>query len=296
MPNAFEEAISNSSFKLRELKENEINSILNSANDLYEYISKFLPLQLCSGKNSGVHNGQEDVQDSDGGLPVMSFGKASRAKTIEELHKRIETLRGKKTYKEKLLKKGLKNRLKKKQKLEERKQMKNIARKQAKQEKNEIEEVEELKDQKPAKETENSLQFSKIIVSSSDVNQKNQVSDPKRLLQKVEKANKKLKMLEIKGKKDKLQEIKTKKTWDAAIQKAEGVKVKDDVELLKKSISKIKQRKAKSKKKWEERENAVKNKKEETQKKRQENINKKKQERKKKRTKVLVKKGRILPR
>ncbi|CAH1402597.1 unnamed protein product [Nezara viridula] len=303
MADMFKQSIISSSFKLLELKEKKILNSITDADLLCGYINKFLPHKFTT--NHGKNNQIEEDSENDGleipDEPAQSENtvvKTSRAKTIEELYKRIETLRGKRTnYKEKLLKKGLKNRLKKKQKLEERKNLKkkNIKLEKLKSEDSSSETGNDTKDTLIKEQPEeNSITFNKFLLSESDQIQKPR-SDPKSLLTKLEKKKLKLKKLELKGKKEKLTEIKSKEAWDTAIQKVEGVKIKDDIELLKKSVSKIKNRKNKSKKKWEEREKLVESKKEKVQKKRQENIVKKRKERSKKRTKVLVKKGRILP-
>lgn len=118
--------------------------------------------------------------------------------------------------------------------------------------------------------------------------------DPFRRLQKVEKSNKKLREMEERGRVEKVKEIKGRIAWNVAIQKAEGLKVKDDVELLKKSVRKIRNAKNRSKKKWEERENSKVQNMEEAQKKRKMNLLNKKKEKKKKKMKKLIKKGRVV--
>ncbi|XP_014282605.1 surfeit locus protein 6 homolog [Halyomorpha halys] len=303
MADTFKQCLLSSSFKLLEIKEKKILLNITNADLLCGYVNKFLPHKFTTNHGKNNQN-EEDSENDELELPEKpsllenAVAKTSRAKTIEELHKRIETLRGKRaSYKERLLKKGLKNRLKKKQKLEERK---NLKKNNIKLEKLESENVifEPNNDTKDAlikdEPEETDIKFNKFLISESDSTPKQRL-DPKSLLAKLEKKKLKLKKLESKGKQEKLTEIKSKEAWDSAIQKAEGVKVKDDIELLKKSVSKIKNRKNKSKRKWEEREKQVESKKEKVQKKRQENIVKKRKERSKKRTKMLVKKGRILP-
>lgn len=91
------------------------------------------------------------------------------------------------------------------------------------------------------------------------------------------------------------QELKEKMAWKAALAKAEGQKVKDDPDLLKKSVKKQEQIKRASAKKWEARKEGVKKAQEERQRKREVNINKRKDEKKNKKLKRAVKRGRVIP-
>jgi len=104
--------------------------------------------------------------------------------------------------------------------------------------------------------------------------------DPKAALNKIKKHKEKLQSLEAIGKTERVKTIEEKTAWSTAMAKAEGVKVKDDVDLLKKSIKKIDQRKKKSKQKWEDRKESVEKRKDFKQKKRSENISKRKQDKK----------------
>jgi hypothetical protein len=91
---------------------------------------------------------------------------------------------------------------------------------------------------------------------------------PQVLLKKVEANRSKLEQLP----EDLREQIKEKQLWAATLKRAEGEKVKDKPELLKKSIKKEKAKKRKSAKKWKERIDAVKREQKEKQKKRAENI------------------------
>ena len=83
--------------------------------------------------------------------------------------------------------------------------------------------------------------------------------------------------------------------WENAINKASGVKVKDNIELLQKTIRRREGAKKKSTKEWTSREEKVKEKEKEKIAKRNENLAKRKKDKKEKKTKKLIKKGRIIP-
>jgi len=83
--------------------------------------------------------------------------------------------------------------------------------------------------------------------------------------------------------------------WKNVMQKAQGVKVKDDEGLIKKSIKRKENIKKHSQKKWEKRDKEVKEKMAEKQQKRTTNIRAKKDEKIKKKVKKMTKKGRLVP-
>ena len=83
--------------------------------------------------------------------------------------------------------------------------------------------------------------------------------------------------------------------WKNVMEKAQGVKVKDDETLIKKSIKRKEEIKKQSKKKWEQREKEVEAKKTAKQQKRVANIRAKKDEKIKKKVKKMSKKGRLVP-
>lgn len=89
--------------------------------------------------------------------------------------------------------------------------------------------------------------------------------------------------------------LKQKQQWQNVLQKAEGVRVKDDPELIKKSLKKKEKQKEKSKKEWKQRESKVEEKIKERQDKRARNIKKKKEGRINQKITKAKKKGRIIP-
>uniref|UniRef100_A0A146LX86 Surfeit locus protein 6 n=1 Tax=Lygus hesperus TaxID=30085 RepID=A0A146LX86_LYGHE len=247
-------------------------------------------------------SGDEQTVDKIDRKKGPQFGSATRAKTIAELKERLAKMRGKKLdYQERLKKKGIKSRLTKKERLEERAKLKKEKMK-AKKTKGNLtkptaseDEKADVKSDVPKKPLpEPKMVFSKLELPEEEKFKKKVNKDPKRMLQKIQKSQAKLKMLEEKGKVETVKKIKEKLTWDKAIQKAEGVKLKDDVELLKKTIRRKTEIKNKSKKKWDQRKESVEHRKEEAQKKRKENITKKKKEKKTKKIKKSIKKGRVV--
>lgn len=101
--------------------------------------------------------------------------------------------------------------------------------------------------------------------------------------------------MEKSGEITKAKELKERDAWNNVLAKAEGVKVKDNVELLKKTIARKERQKKVSKNKWDERNDVLEKTKKEKQDKRTNNLLKKKQEKKEKTKKKAIKKGRFVP-
>ncbi|KRY27931.1 Surfeit locus protein 6 [Trichinella spiralis] len=80
--------------------------------------------------------------------------------------------------------------------------------------------------------------------------------DYARLLEKVERRQEKLQELE-KNDPKKAEKVKQQFIWDSAVKRAEGLKIKDDRNMLKKGLKMKEKRKASKKKKWQERKEAV---------------------------------------
>lgn len=221
-----------------------------------------------------------------------------RAKSLTELQERLNSMKGKSkmSYKDKMLKKGIKNKLKKKTKTDERKMQKKLV-DFAKMKTEEVKEEQvNEKASKPVFNSEGKMVFSKFDFSAiGDKNKKKGPTDPKQLLKKLEKQKEKIVSLEEQGDVEKAIEVKEKIVWKNALAKASGEKVRDDETLLKKSIKTREQKHKSSKKKWEARKEAVEKSKEERQSKRQENIDKRKKTKKVNKLKKAAKKGRVIP-
>lgn len=160
--------------------------------------------------------------------------KIERAHTCSELHEKLEKLKGVKKldYKQKLLKKTLKNKIKKNTKKEQRLLQKKLARIEqnaAGDSKIKIdnEEVPKVPKPKPVFNSEGKMVFSKFDFSEIGVKKKlpkNQ-NDPKKMLQQLQQKKEKLKQLENLGDKEKVEDIKEKEAWKSALAKASGEKV-----------------------------------------------------------------------
>ena len=151
---------------------------------------------------------------------------------------------------------------------------------------------------KPVFNKEGQMVFSKFDFTDSNKKEKHKNEfrgkDYKRLLEKVEKRNEKINKVKSKDETaGKVLEDKFK--WKAALDKAEGEKVKDNPELLKKALKRKEKMKVKSKKKWQDRENTVKKHQDAKQEKRTKNIQNRKQNKKDNKLKKAKKKGRIIP-
>lgn len=242
-------------------------------------------------------------------FPQASTEK-SRASSLIELQQRLQEVKKTKkklSYKEKLLKKGLKNRIKKKSKQDDR----NAEQKLKRAAKLHLGETNESQDnqtqtdkagnegktkEKPVFNKEDHVVYSKIDFANLGKKKvKKQEKDPKKLLENLKREKEMVKKLETSGEAEKAALVKEKTAWKNALAKAEGQKVKDDEELLKKTVKRKEQKVRSSKKKWEQRAEKVKQGIEERQKKRTENIEKRKKEKKVKKLKSAAKRGKIIP-
>ncbi|XP_077969128.1 surfeit locus protein 6 homolog [Styela clava] len=109
------------------------------------------------------------------------------------------------------------------------------------------------------------------------------------LLAKVESKKEKLENL-ISSNPEEAETVMKKDTWDKALAKASGTKVKDDPELLKKSIKKEKSIKRQHAKKWKERDQSVQEKMQKKQDRRKRNIQARKDQSKNKKVSKRMKK------
>ncbi|XP_065334536.1 surfeit locus protein 6 homolog [Cloeon dipterum] len=152
--------------------------------------------------------------------------------------------------------------------------------------------------EKPVFNAAGKMVFSKFDFSSTGAEKekpKKAEKDPRKLLEKINKQKKKIQELENSNEKEQVEQMKEKQVWQTALKRMKGEKVKDDPELLKKTIKKDKQLKNRSAKKWKERQENVSNLQKAKQEKRNENIAKKKEQKKSNIKKKNIKRGRAVP-
>ena len=130
------------------------------------------------------------------------------------------------------------------------------------------------------KESSNPIKFSQIQEFQKEGEFKRKRGDTSSLLHSALQKKQKLQELESKDA-SKAQEIKEKSVWSKMEALASGVKVKDDVQLLKKTLKKKESLKKKSSKEWKNREESVSLNKLQRQQKRQENLLARKESKKK---------------
>lgn len=281
-----------------------VKQLLLKENEFISQIFSKTPLpvsELVSGDQSNIIT-QNNKTASKGQIFSNLNGKVKRAQTFEELHARLEGLRNIKRlgYKEKQLKKNLKNRIKKISKREEHaKQKKAVKIEQTASSLSKIKkedgEVPKIPRPKPIFNSEGKMVFSKFDFSEIGTKKKPPKKDTKKILLELKQKKEKLKEMEQSGEIEKAQELKEKDAWKSALAKASGEKVKDDPDLLKRTIKRKDQQKKQSAKKWESRLENVQKGIRERQEKRQDNIMKRKKEKKLNKLKKAAKKGRAMP-
>ena len=144
---------------------------------------------------------------------------------------------------------------------------------------------------KPVNNANGQMVFSKFDFINDKKDKKKM--DPKAALTNINKQKQKIKKVEEKGDSEAVKEMQETSAWSKAMEKTEGAKVKDDVELLKKSIKKQEQRKKSAAKKWDARNADVNKRKDAKIQKRNDNIAKRKKDKKDNKMKKLAKKGRV---
>jgi len=151
--------------------------------------------------------------------------------------------------------------------------------------------------EKPVFNSEDKMVFTKFDFSSLGSEKENtkKSQTPKNLLKRISEQKEKVHKLEADDKMDQAKLLKEKSTWQTALKKIRGIKVKDDPELLRKTIRRDQQMKKQSEKKWKDRQRKVKKEISDKQKTRNANIDKKKDERKQFVKKKAIKRGRIVP-
>jgi len=151
---------------------------------------------------------------------------------------------------------------------------------------------------KPIFNKDGKMVFSKFDFSDGTTHKDSRKADVptgknyKALLQRAEKKKEKISKLATTDE-DKAREVSRKEMWKSALSKAEGVKVRDNPELLKKALKKHEKKKEHSRTTWKAREEHVAKQMQDRQDKRARNISKKKDGRANKKLKKAQKQGRV---
>lgn len=240
-----------------------------------------LQQEEASGTKSSDKSESEDEGDSkDKGFSVEKVPSGKIGDLRARLHERIQLLQGKR--KASSLPKNHQERPKKKAKSEikiEKKKLNEIS--QFKKDQND-----NISAQSAGKKVVN--EKGEVVFSKFDFMERNKKAkhggkarEYKKLLAKAE--NRKKKLEELKGKDaGKAREVQEKQAWKSALEKAEGMKVKDDPKLLKKSLKRQEKQKEKSKMQWKDRKEQQQKQIEEKQKMRQKHLKERAESKKKK--------------
>jgi len=265
-----------------------------------------IPKHKMEGEEADNDDGDENLEKGFHALSAEQkkqlFGKkGNRASSLQELQQRyvdkMSDLKGNRAD-------GRKNKKGKLSKVEKKKMMREAKKKLGKAGKLHLNQLSEDKKGKVGKgnkqkskvfNEQGKMVFSKFDFTASDGSNKEKKQpglDAKSALARLEAQKETARSLAAKGKTERVKKLGEKTAWKAALDKAEGVKVKDDAGLLKKSIKRLDQRKKSTKKKWAAREESVDKRKAAVQHKRTENIKRRKDDVKAGKAKKMAKKGR----
>ncbi|KAF8781558.1 surfeit locus protein 6 homolog [Argiope bruennichi] len=231
-------------------------------------------------------------------LPSASL---TRAANIEELQKRLQAkineLQAKRkgcSNKDPTLKKKLKT---KEKKLKHKKVVLTQAN-EAEMQTKKLTEKKEKPEEKPVYNKDGKIIYSKLDFSENGLEEKKKSEFSgkkyKKLLKKAEEKKEKIeKLKEINP--EKATTVEQKEKWKKALLKSENVKIKDNPELLKKSLKRQEKIKKKKAKVWKDRVEHTETRKQAKQEKRSKNIQKRKKDKLDHKIKRAKKKGRVIP-
>ncbi|GCC25546.1 hypothetical protein chiPu_0003957 [Chiloscyllium punctatum] len=233
----------------------------------------------------------------------------------QRLHEKIQESRGQCNPKgllpEELEKKRLHRKREREKKKQKRKEMRMKKEQKIVQEDSIAAEAQDTEKKDTSKKTENQLLFNKVDLPSEIVKDKKMKRKEKKqkikggitpltgknykqLLSRLEAQKKKIEELKIKDE-NKAKEVEMKIKWTNVLYKAEGLKIKDNEELLKASLKRKEKLKSQRQKNWEKLTQHVVEKMQRRQDKRKRNIMKKKHAKIERKKDKARKKGRILP-
>ncbi|XP_050523918.1 surfeit locus protein 6 homolog [Daktulosphaira vitifoliae] len=264
-------------------KQNNIKDLFNKEFDFVSTVLSQVKLPLRVEDSDSEESECNEKRKK----PILASDAINRAQSLDELHTRLAAIREKKyTYRGKIIKNKLQNKIKRKKKINEK----------FKKEKYLIQNEKKTEEKNPIVNGKAKLIFNKVdfLGEKTGISTKTNTNTKDAL--KVLKSKQQLyKELEKSGEADKAHQLKTQEAWTNVLAKAEGAKVKDNVELLKKTVARKERQKKISKTKWDERAQLLEKNKKEKQDKRTNNLLKRKQDKKEKIKKKAIKKGRYIP-
>lgn len=273
-----------------------VEHLLKKLESEYVFISSVLD-RVPSIYSQETDDASEDEENpsslSRANAIISKQGNATRAYTVQELQERLDALKSKQGFRNLVKKKNLETKLKNKKKKDDKNNKPNPITSTKKLQRNER--------NKQVFNSEGKMVFSKfdfsgIGGSSHEVKKKkNEPKDPKKILEKLKQKKETLKKLKEEGQDAKVSEFARKEAWSNAFKRADGVLVRDDPELLKKSIKRQEDQKKVSARKWASREYGVKKTLKERVDKRESNIQARINAKKDKKKARAIKKGRYVP-
>ncbi|XP_010753860.2 surfeit locus protein 6 [Larimichthys crocea] len=271
------------------------------------------PVKLNGSKTQSVNG--STAQQPKGGNAESKFSTVDILR--KRLHEKIEESRGQGAPKDALSEavqaKRAKRKLERERKKRKRKEfrMKELAEKSGQEPQPEIKQEAESAPAKASKRNQSAVIFNKMeMVEEGYVDKiqkkkmkkqsmKGQITpltgkNYKQLLSRVEARNAKLEQLREKDA-GKARQVEEKMKWTNMLYKAEGIKIKDDENMLRTSLKNKEKRRAQRKKNWNQRSENIVEKMQQRQDKRRKNIQRRKQVKTEKKKDKARKKGRVLP-
>ncbi|XP_067936309.1 surfeit locus protein 6 homolog [Watersipora subatra] len=250
---------------------------------------------LTEADSSGTVSKHSPAGTVDKKLHPDELREKLRARILELQQKRQKGMTAEEFLESKKLRRK-QSKFKLKQKRKEAKKLKLSIEKQAKNNQQKLNGLSEVKDDAKASGA-SSIVFSKFEFSEQSKKPKEKkIKKPKSYKELYEKVTKDKAQLEElhESNPDKAKKMAEKNAWRKAMDQSKGVKVKDNPELIKRSMKREEKLKQRSQKKWEERKASVADQQQKRQDKRKKNILAKKQTKSDRKIKLAKKKGRIV--
>ncbi|KAI5615497.1 surfeit locus protein 6 isoform X1 [Silurus asotus] len=294
-----------------------------SPKNIYKPAQKQSTTAVQNADQVNLQHGKQEMKQKTEGTVSKEFNAVDILR--KRLHEKIEASRGQGTAKDPSSEEVQKRRAKRKQERERKKRKRKEFRMKKLADSASIEvkvesETEPIpvpqvdpatKQNQPAKKDTSIIVFNKVEVGEEYVDKATKLKEKKKrknkgtltpltgrnykqLLSRVEARKARLEELRDKDEK-KAKKEEEKMRWTNVLYKAEGLKIKDNEDLLRASLKRKEKMKTRRKKKWAERSQHVLEKMQQRQDKRRRNIQKSKQNKMEKRKQRIRKKGRVLP-